>query len=606
MRPLLLVALAALPFSVHAAESTSAPTGATGLTLSWTHPTEADGGRLACTSYGNGCVPLNRAACDAGDDRPLEVLIGRASGINVLAGSNLYIWLVEGTSACTFETEVPQGVDDIAQELEGADPLVTAENFVFPDSLNQETPYDSTAGLLTATGACEGDGVDDTFYRICFGIDLKGLDGSVDNKVTTSEPNGYIQFLVDTVAPAAPTGVAIEARDGRLLVTPTLDSKTNDIDTWRIRYRVAADVSVEAESCDTWSDDSYSEREVDQLGDTTTPTLELDVANGNTYEICVAARDYAGNTGPDSTVVRGTPRDECDFYECYPGTLEGGYCGATRGALWPLVLLLVGLAWRRRPRATLVTLSLALVLLPSAARANPDALPTWGMELRFGPYQPAVAPAGAERDYYELVYASDSGDESLFAHRPLMKAIEVDYYLDTRFGLAGITLRAGHWRVTGPTRICDTGDPANTSCTPDTVASSMPGNDETALTVVPLGAGLIYRFDGLKRLASVPLVAYGKAGLDYYFWWNAVGGKVSQRDGKSAQGGTFGVNGALGVSLNLDFLDPATALSGRATSGIADTYLFFEYSWLRADDRGGKLFDMSAELATVGLSMDFL
>ncbi len=252
------------------------------------------------------------------------------------------------------------------------------------------------------------------------------------------------------------------------------------------------------------------------------------------------------------------------------------------------------------PGAALAEVTLADAPAPASSTHSDN--PRFGFELRFGPYRPHVG-SDEERDYYKLIYASGD-DDSMFEHRPMMKTLEIDTYLSDSFGLLGLAFTFGHWRTEGPTRECDSPE----GCTPETVGESTPGTDVTALTIYPVGLALVYRFDLLKRRNSAfVLVPYAKAGIDYYIWRNTVRGEVSEGEMGRGTGGTLGARGTLGLSLNLDWIEPDAASRARGATGLADSYLFLEGSWLWADGFGDTTrFDMSAFLVQLGVAIDFL
>ncbi|MEK7703511.1 MAG: MXAN_2562 family outer membrane beta-barrel protein [Myxococcota bacterium] len=252
---------------------------------------------------------------------------------------------------------------------------------------------------------------------------------------------------------------------------------------------------------------------------------------------------------------------------------------------------------------------LALTSVPThAAMTSSTAPPSWGMELRMGPFRPRISDNARDRDYYALIYA-DHNKRSVFKNRPLLKTVETSRYLLTGFGLLGATVSVGHWVATAPTRVCQDPNDANVTvgCTPASVWQSTPGNDTTALTVVPIGVGVVYRFDFASRRLSVPLVPYAKAGLDYALWWNTAGGRLSKSAVTKGSGGTLGYTGALGLMLNLDWIEPNTASRARATSGIADSYVYVDWT-LRVSDgfSDPKRLGTSGRVLAVGLALDML
>lgn len=242
-----------------------------------------------------------------------------------------------------------------------------------------------------------------------------------------------------------------------------------------------------------------------------------------------------------------------------------------------------------------------------AAMARADEMPpAWGFEIKGGPYQPQVG-TDDERTYFEAIYASEP-DEALFEHRPLLWSLETDWYFVRDIGLLGPLVRVGYWSIVAPNRVCGPQE-ARVDCTVDDVLNdrSSDGNDDTRLTAFPLSVGVVYRMDLLKRTRGIPLVPFAKASVDYYFWRNTVRGEVSRRDdGLRGAGGTLGAQASAGVAFNLDWIEPGAASRARASTGLADSYLFGEYSQLWADGLGDdKRLDFSGWVVQVGLALDF-
>jgi hypothetical protein len=95
-----------------------------------------------------------------------------------------------------------------------------------------------------------------------------------------------------------------------------------------------------------------------------------------------------------------------------------------------------------------------------------------------------------------------------------------------------------------------------------------------------LAALLIYRLDEAAEHWKIPLVPYVKIGLNYTFWTVTNGdGNVpsySGAGGGRGQGGTMGWQAAVGLSLQLDFLDSGGSRTFDTESGVNHTYAFFE------------------------------
>jgi len=335
-------------------------------TITWAAPTTYDGS-LDCEATNTSCKPLNADACsevtEPSTARAIELdLIYTSSTVTILPTSQLYIWLQKGTGSCTFD-QVPELIAQ--HELSATDALITNATFDFPGDLSTAITFD-TATLLNQDEACGDTPINETIYRLCFGIDLVGL-SAVDNKVSATEPHGYAQFKVDTSIPVAPLEPDVTALDGRIGVALEIDatSSTEIISQWEIWSQEATETTETAEttettettddsaqseeSCADWASADVTISTVSSLTETSTNS-ELSADNGKSYQICAFAIDNLGNRSSASPIVSVTPREECDFIECYPGELKTGYCGAlplSNSLAW-LVLLGFGYIMRHR------------------------------------------------------------------------------------------------------------------------------------------------------------------------------------------------------------------------------------------------------------------
>lgn len=236
-----------------------------------------------------------------------------------------------------------------------------------------------------------------------------------------------------------------------------------------------------------------------------------------------------------------------------------------------------------------------------------ESLPRWGVELRFGPYRPQFGNASGGQSLYNLVMVQDDKD-SWFHGRPMMVALEGDYYFLRRFGLLGAYGRVGYWQAAQHSRACVAADGVtNVPCNATTVFESVPGNDTAGLTDLPLSVGAVYRYDGLKRHTPVPLMFTAKVGLDGHLWFGSSGGKRARYSGHKAQGATLGWQASVGMSLNLD------GFAKRALSRIrsrVENNLFVELATVRGGaligpDRAHRLNFTDNRVITVGLACDF-
>ena len=190
----------------------------------------------------------------------------------------------------------------------------------------------------------------------------------------------------------------------------------------------------------------------------------------------------------------------------------------------------------------------------------------FAFELRFGPYRPDVdSEFGGHRTPYKD-YFGDS--------RKLMTQIELDYEFFHGFGSLGAGVGVGFFTVSGQAPAGD-GTGALTG-------------DSSTFKVFPLSLSAVYRFDVLSEKRKIPIVPYGKIGLDYAYWQitNGNGDIASDGTGGTGRGGTTGWHAAGGVALVLDALDPDAARDFDADLGVNHTALVFEYRYANISGLG--------------------
>ncbi|MEO0459650.1 MAG: MYXO-CTERM sorting domain-containing protein [Myxococcota bacterium] len=312
-----------------------------GLGLLVDAPLGSDGGRINCESVEqDSCAPLNLESCpgEGGESRPLDLQL--TSQGNVPVDSRLLVFLTDDSDCVFSEPDELDGrpVESI-QLNDSGDPLVTNEAFNFPLDFDDDGgAYSNVEELLEASGACDEDNpVNEGQFRLCF------VASETDDIAESGEPFAALLMLIDTQPPGAATRLDLRPLDGR--VEFDVDSDDDDLRAWNFRFRPAED---DGASCDAWPTSTTREFDLVNQGE---QTFETDLDNGITYEVCVFAEDEAGNPGEFSDVSLVTPRDECDFIECFPGTIEDGYCGSAPGTgLWA-VLAVLGLLSRRRSGA---------------------------------------------------------------------------------------------------------------------------------------------------------------------------------------------------------------------------------------------------------------
>jgi hypothetical protein len=322
--------------------------------------------------------------------------------------------------------------------------------------------------------------------------------------------------------------------------------------------------------------------------------------NGIQYGVGVAAVDRYGNVSTSSNVAYGMPIPTVDFYADYKdagGSAQGGFCAlasqhARPGILTVLCLATLGLVLHlrrrsrrhRRPGAgTLAVLLVAGALTSAQAHAqvgyggtsfvDDGADEAWegspreyAIEARFGLYTPNVdSEFGKGNTPQAFVFGSK--------RRPMWQ-FEFDWEFLQEFGTLALGGVLGYYKENA--LACkQSGLQADGSCNDRS-------GDNTSLRLIPLAALLVYRMDEGARQWKIPLVPYAKIGLNYTIWTitNGNGDVAWYQDAQGrntkGQGGTMGWQAAVGISLQLDFIDPSSARGFDADSGVNHTYAFFE------------------------------
>jgi hypothetical protein len=188
------------------------------------------------------------------------------------------------------------------------------------------------------------------------------------------------------------------------------------------------------------------------------------------------------------------------------------------------------------------------------------------VELRFGPYAPRVDES---QGVIGTPYKDFFGDKTRFQF-----GIEVDgqLYRVPHIGSLGVGGSWGYTRQSGANKL------------PDGETSDIPIQQESSLTIQPMYAVGVLRVDVLAREFHVPLVGYGKLGLAYALWSINNGNETAKNcdaNGEhcvSGRGDSLGTQAALGVMLQLDWMEPSAAVELDTSMSINNSYLFFEWS----------------------------
>jgi hypothetical protein len=329
--------------------------------------------------------------------------------------------------------------------------------------------------------------------------------------------------------------------------------------------------------------------------------------NGITYGVGVAAIDKSGNISAISDIVYGMPVPTVDFYTEYKnsgGTAQGGFCalGGRRDGPGILALgLLAGLGLvlrlRRRigrrppPAGLLLAMVGAGTLFAAQAHGqavyheensmqDQDSEPwngttrNYAIEVRFGLYTPDVDSefSGSGPGPHSFIFGNKSH---------AMWQLEFDWEVLQAFGTLSVGWAAGYYKETAQ---------ACLQATLDATGECERSGDNTSLRLIPLAVLLVYRMDEAAERWKIPLVPYGKIGLNYTIWTTTNGNDdvSSPESGGRGQGGTAGWQAAIGISLRLDFLDPAAARGFDADVGVNHSYAFFELDHIDGSGLGKK------------------
>jgi len=206
------------------------------------------------------------------------------------------------------------------------------------------------------------------------------------------------------------------------------------------------------------------------------------------------------------------------------------------------------------------------------------------VEAKLGPFMPLIDRGFTNRPG---PYQSTFGSTGM-----LLGEVEVDYEFFQKFGTLSGGISGGYTEKFGKAIVEATGEQAAQS---------------TGLRLVPLKALISYRFDYLSAQYSIPLVPYVKAAFVVMPWWVTNGGTVEVADGLTGTGVKFGIAGTVGLSLDLNFLDPRLARDFDTTMGVNHTYLFAEFTLqeMTLGAQSTTSLDFSSRHFTFGLALEF-
>jgi hypothetical protein len=139
-----------------------------------------------------------------------------------------------------------------------------------------------------------------------------------------------------------------------------------------------------------------------------------------------------------------------------------------------------------------------------------------------------------------------------------------------------------------------------------TTVTGRTSGDSTSLSIYPLFADAVLRADTFWRDAGIPLVPYGKAGLGLGLWRASNAGGTAVADGVKGKGASWGTSFALGVSFALDAIDKGASRNMDNSTGINNTYVFIEESWMTLNGIGQKnALHVGSNTWVAGLAFEF-
>jgi hypothetical protein len=239
-------------------------------------------------------------------------------------------------------------------------------------------------------------------------------------------------------------------------------------------------------------------------------------------------------------------------------------------------------------RKTMLALGLALAVaavcagLPREARADDESgvlvsrhrtfesPQNFAFELRLGPYHPRVdtAPELGTTGPYQTIFGTD-----------MRWAVEAEFDWQA--------FRIPHVGTIGPG--FSVGYTSSSAMAPfvTPVNGQTLSGETTTLTIYPMYGVAVLRIDVLSREMRIPFVPYAKAGIGWALWRASNSGGTSSAALKAPNGTTVGTaivgeghsvgtNLAVGVALDLNFLDRRASQGFDNATGVNHTFVFGE------------------------------
>lgn len=219
----------------------------------------------------------------------------------------------------------------------------------------------------------------------------------------------------------------------------------------------------------------------------------------------------------------------------------------------------------------------------------------FALELRFGPYYPAVDEEFGGSGPYSKFFG-DKG-RFYFGGEFDWQALRIPWV-----GSLGPGVGLGYTSASGK---------AFREGTYDDATNTLPYEErrvgETSLTILPMHVSAVLRFDEIFRRTGIPVIPYGKIGFGAGLWWVNIGDKTAEvgtgEDAISGNGLSYGLHWALGGMLALDWLGRRSMAALDQESGINHVHLFGEWTNLNLG-LGGNQMKVGTSTWTVGFTFE--
>jgi hypothetical protein len=435
-----------------------------------------------------------------------------------------------------------------------------------------------------------------------YNYDDKTLAEFVDN-VGCSDLSGtsYV-FRVVVEAPTDPAGASFnytltfstEAPDNIVTEAPTLDAGQSTMTvsfpgnpgegSFQIYYARSAPGEITRGA-------EWEAAGAETVANVTSPKKVDGLTTNATYWVAITTFSSDGNESDLSPAAQVVTMPTADFFELYAEAggedgCESSQAGTPRGTFLWILALLGGLflAARTRKRTTVTALvALSVLAVPVVSQAQSK---SWDdskglVEARVGSYIPEIDTAVDGSPY-----------KTAFGESMLLFELELDRQFWRGVGTLGFNFNVGYASVEG--RSQTTGEDSGDS------------PDKTSLSIMPLRAGLVYRFDYLAHRFDIPFTLALKGGVDMYTWWVQAGDNLATANGKTGDGVTFGYHYAAGLHLLLDWFDEHSADGLALDFGVINTYLFAEVQRAEVDGFGDdKSIRLSDTHYSFGLAFEY-